>query len=80
MWLEARLGLVRANAPLNLFIFSKRNPTKKGNMFPLTPISSSTFIIFKVILFIFDFFHGYDLFLKILRENQRKESRKENKI
>ena len=39
---------------------------------PLTPISSSAFINFKVILLMFDFLHDYVLLMKILRENQRK--------
>ena len=44
---------------------------------PFTSISSSVFVSFKIILFIFDFFYGYVLFLEILRENQKKENRKE---
>ena len=43
---------------------------------PLTSISSSAFVKFKVILFIFDFLHGYVLFPKILKKNQRKKNKR----
>ena len=43
---------------------------------PLTSISRSTFVNFKVILFIFDFLQGYLLFPKTLKKNQMKENKR----
>ena len=66
--------------PLSIYLFIfylKGIQPGKENISPLTPIYSSAFVSFKVILFIFDFFHGYVLFLEILRENQRKEKNEE---
>ena len=52
------------------FLVYEGNPIRERKYAPiklkclLTPISSSTFVSFKVILFIFDFLEGYILFPK----------------